>query len=46
MKQESYSSDMTIFNWTSDVDESVPRRSMFATSPQAFEKHNRLEFLV
>lgn len=41
MKQESYSSDMTIFNWTSDVDESVPRRSMFATSPQAFEKHNR-----
>ena len=41
MQQESYSNDMTIFNWTSGEDESVPRRSMFATSPKAFGENNR-----
>ena len=33
--------DFTIFNWTSGEDESVPRRSMFATSPKAFGENNR-----
>jgi hypothetical protein len=41
MQQESYSGDMTIFNWTSGEDGSVPHRSMFATSPKAFGENNR-----
>ena len=45
MQGGSHTDDMTIFDWTSDSQESVPRRSMFATSPKAFEEHDRSIFI-
>lgn len=45
LMQGSHSDDMTIFDWTSDADESVPRRSMFATSPKAFGENDRSIFM-
>ena len=39
IQAEFYSGDMSIFDWTSDTDESVPRCSMLATSPKAFEEN-------
>jgi Heterokaryon incompatibility protein (HET) len=41
MQGGSHTDDMTIFDWTSDANESVPRRSMFATSPKAFGENDR-----
>jgi len=45
MQGGSHSDDMSIFDWTSDADESVPCRSMFATSPKAFGENDRSIFM-
>jgi Heterokaryon incompatibility protein (HET) len=45
MEGGTHADDLTIFDWTSDADESVPHRSMFATSPKAFVENERSIFI-